>query len=564
VLGVVRRAEGPNGLIRDPVHAMHLPFMPRRVTDVLAIVALAAVYVLVARFGLAFDAVAGFATLVWPPTGISLAAVLLLGYRVCPGIFIGAAIANALIGASPAVALGIATGNTLEALAGAYLLRRFVPQFRTALESVTSVFGLIVFAALLSPVLSASFGVASLYLGDFITRSNLAETWRAWWLGDMVGALLAAPIILVWATRPRARFRQNWVELLALGIAVIAASVTTFFSGRTGVPTLRTPFHQMELLFAGLICAALLFGQRGAATAAFVISATALAGTTRGYGPFAHAELYQSLLSLQTFMALIAAIVLLLGATVAERRIAHEQTKKARNAARRANLEKFEFLAVMSHELRTPLNAIAGYSELLETGVYGPLSKKQTDVVGRIHESERRLLTVIDEVLGFARAEKGQVSVKTGRIQVADVFDAVEPLIGPELRSKHFVLTRDLPRSSLAVLADPVSLQQILMCLLSNASKYTEEGGTITLGAKQRGKKVYIRVSDTGAGIPEDQIENVFEPFFQTNHGTTRKSTGVGLGLTIARDLARRMKGDLTIASKVGSGTTASVVLPAA
>jgi signal transduction histidine kinase len=538
--------------------------MPRRVTDVLAIVGLAAVYVLVARLGLGFDAVAGFATLVWPPTGISLAAVLLLGYRVWPGVFIGAAIANTLTGASIAVALGIATGNTLETLAGVYLIRRFVPHFRKSLESVTSVVGLIGFGALLSTVLSATFGVASLYLGHTVTRSQLALTWRAWWLGDMVGALLVAPIVLVWATPPHARFRRKWVELLALGIAVIAVSVTTFFSGLPGVPTLSTPFHQIELLFAVLIWAALRFGQRGAATAALAISATALAGTTRGYGPFAHAELYQSLLSLQTFMALTVATVLLLGATVADHRIAHELAKKARDAAARANLAKSEFVAVMSHELRTPLNAIAGYSELLETGVYGPLSKKQTDIVGRIHESERHLLSLIDEVLGFAQAEKGQVTVKTGKVQVAEAFDAVEPVVAPELRRKHFVLTRDLLRPSLAVQADPESLQQILVCLLSNASKFTEAGGTITLGAKQRGEKVYIWVSDTGEGIPEDQIENVFEPFFQTNHGTTRKATGVGLGLTIARDLARRMHGDLTIASKLGNGTTASVVLPAA
>jgi signal transduction histidine kinase len=537
--------------------------MRGRVFDGVSIVGLAALYVVAARLGLAFDPLSGFATLVWPPTGISLAAVLLLGYRVWPGILIGAAAANLLAGAPTAVALGIGVGNTLEAIAGAYLLRR-IPRFTVSLERVSSVVGLVALAALLSTLISATIGVAALHAANVVQQSELGETWRAWWIGDMVGALLIAPLILVWSSEPRARFRQHWAERLALGVAVVVVSVTMFFSGVPGLPTLPTPFHQTDLVFAVLIWAALRFGQRGAVTAAFWVSATALAGTVRGYGPFAIAEPHYSLVSLQTFIALAATTVLLLGATIAERRIAHDAARKAQEEAARANLVKSEFLAVMSHELRTPLNAIAGYAELLETGVYGALSEKQADIVGRIHRNERDLLTLIDEILGFARAEKGQVPVKRENVQIAEAFDAVEPLIEPVLRRKRFVVKRDLPRPRLAVQADPEGLKQILVSLLSNASKYTDEGGMITLGAEREGRKVRIWVRDTGVGIPEDQLQRVFEPFFQPNHGTTRRSTGVGLGLTLARDLARRMQGDVTIASKVGRGTTASVVLPAA
>jgi signal transduction histidine kinase len=537
--------------------------MARPVSDVAVIGGLAALYVVVARLGLAFDAVGGFATLVWPPSGLSLAAVLVLGYRVWPGVFIGAMIANALAGAPIAVALGIGIGNTLEAVVGAHLLRR-VPRFSVTLESVTSVVALVVLAALGSTLISASIGVASLYAGNVIAGSQLPETWRAWWIGDMVGALLIAPVILVWSSVPRARFHQHWAEKVAFAVAVVVGGVLPFFRGLPGVPEVATPFHHTDLLFTVLIWSALRFGPRGASTAAFWLSAAAVVGTARGYGPFALADLNQSLFALQTFMALVAATVLLLGATIAERQIAHEQAKEARDEAAQANRAKSEFLAVMSHELRTPLNAIAGYGELLETGVYGPLTEKQADAVARIRRNERELLAQIDEVLGFARAEKGQVAVKAENVPVAAAFDAVEPLMQPELRRKRFVLKRDLARPRLAVQADPESLQRILVSLLSNASKYTDEGGEITLGAEPQGAKVRIWVRDTGAGIPEDQMHRVFEPFFQSNHGTTRRSTGVGLGLTITRDLARRMKGEVTIASKVGTGTTASVVLPAA
>src|SRR5688500_15329233 len=220
--------------------------MRTRGREVLTIFGLAAVYIVAARLGLAFDAVSGFATLVWPPTGIALAAVLVLGYRVWPGILLGAIIANLLTGAPLLVALGIGTGNTLEALAGAYLLRR-IPRFSATLENANSAAGVIVLAALVSTLISASIGVASLYFGGIVSSSQILQTWRAWWVGAMVGALLIAPLILVWASSPRARFDRQWPERLALGLSVVAVSVTTFFTGVPGLPTLPTPLHQLDL-----------------------------------------------------------------------------------------------------------------------------------------------------------------------------------------------------------------------------------------------------------------------------------------------------------------------------
>ena len=537
--------------------------MPKRAGDVALIVGLAVLYFGSARLGLAVNAVGGFATLVWLPTGIAIAALLILGIRVWPAILIGALIANLTVGAPLLVALGIGTGNTLEAVTATYLLRR-APGFTVTLESVRAAVALIILAAIFSTLISSSVGVTSLYLGGIIAEPQLRTAWRAWWIGDMVGALLVAPVILVWSTPPRARFDQHWVETLALSASVVGISTLGFFGGLLRVPTLATPFHHADMLLAVLGWAALRFGQRGTVTAATVVSGTAVAGTVLGYGPFALSDLTQSLFSLQTFMGLVAATFLLLGATISERRIAEDDARKAREEATRANLAKSEFLAVMSHELRTPLNAIAGYADLLTSGIYGLLSQKQSAAVTRIHESEKQLLAVLDEVFGFVRAERGEVTVQSERVQVSAAFDAVQPLVEPEFRRKQFVVKRDLSWPRVAVQADPKSLQQILITLLSNASKYTEEGGMITLGAKPEGPRVRIWISDTGVGIPQAEIKRVFEPFFQAERGPTRRYAGVGLGLTIARDLARRMAGEVTIASEVGAGTTASVVLPAA
>jgi signal transduction histidine kinase len=549
--------------INDKSFARGDAVVQKRVVDVALVVALAAIYVLAARLGLALDAVAGFATLVWAPTGISLAALLLFGYRLWPGIFIGATVANLLTGAPLAVALAIGVGNTAEALVGAYLLRR-VPRFNTALDSVRDSVAVIVLAGVLATMISATVGVLSLYTGGIVTSSQLIETWRAWWVGDMIGALLVAPIILVWSSAPRAHFRHRWPEVAALGAVVVIVGAFIFFSDTPRIATSSTPFLLPYILFPVLIWAALRFGQRGALTATLGASAIAVAGTVLGHGPFVRPVLHESLLALQIFMAIVTATFLLLGATIAERRRAHEEARRAEEEAARANRAKSEFLAGMSHELRTPLNAIAGYGELLSTGVYGELNEKQIDAVARIQRNEQHLLGLIDDILSFAKVETGKVTLNYETVPVEAAFDAVRTLIQPELAGKNFIVQRDPVPPGLAVRADPKRLQQILANLLSNASKYTDDGGTIALGAERNGATVRLWVRDTGIGISEEELKRVFEPFFQAERGSTRRFSGIGLGLTIARDLARKMSGDVTLESKVGDGTTASVILPAA
>jgi len=525
--------------------------------------ALAAVYALAVRLGLAFNPEAGFATPVWPPAGIALAVVLLLGNRLLPGVFLGACTAALLARAPLLVTLGIAVGGTCQVLAAATLLRR-VPTFSITLERVTSVVALIVGAAVACTTISATVGVGTLYVAGLVRPSQLPEAWRAWWVGGMVGILLFAPLILAWSTRPRARRELHWVEKAALVASLTVVSALTFFENLLHVPKLATPFHPADLLVVVLLWAAIRFGQRGATAAVLGVSVVAIVATVLKDGPFRQPVLTDSFLLLQTYMAIVAATCLMFGATIAERRIANQDARRAELAAETANRAKSQFLAVMSHELRTPLNAIQGFAELLHTGVYGPLNEKQTDAVQRIVQNEKSLLAMINEMLGFVDAERGPLAGASEDVLVADAFDGVERLIRQEVARKHLVVQRELAAPRLAVRADPTALQQVLVSLLSNATKYTGDGGTITLGADGDGEKVRMRVSDTGIGIRREEIERIFEPFFQADSGTTRQYSGVGLGLTIARNLVQNMSGEVTIASEVGHGTTATVVLPAA
>ena len=524
-----------------------------------ALILLAALYTGAARAGLLLDAIGGFATLVWAPTGLSIAALLLFGYRLWPAIFAGALAANLWTGASTFAALGIACGNTLEAVAATAVLRR-TPGFRLGLDRLEDVASFIVLAAVLCTTISATIGVSTLALAGTITTSQIPVTWRAWWLGDLVGALVVAPLVLVWSSeRPLALSWSSVSEGLVLLLIVVSISVYIF----SGASSDWRSLEQTYLVFPALIFAAVRFGQRGAVTAVFLTSIVAVWGTVSGHGPFARPVLSAGLFALQTFMAIATATFLVLGASVAEQRRTEDWLRRARELAEAANRAKAEFLAVMSHELRTPLNSISGYVDLLDMQVAGPVSETQRDYLSRIQSSHRHLLSLLEEVLGFARLETGRLVLSIQPVIVYDAIAALEGMLQLEMQKKRLTFDCRVPDAGLVALADPDKLRQILLNFVANGVKFTPDGGHIVVGAERENDTIRVWVSDTGIGIPPEQLENVFEPFFQVDRGPTRKFPGMGLGLAIARDLARAMNGEVWMESTPGVGSTAWLVLPA-
>ena len=523
-----------------------------------AILVLAAAYVLFGRLGLMLDAVGGFATLVWAPTGISIAALLLYGARLWPGVALGALVVNLWADAPFAVAAGIALGNTLEAVVATYGLRR-VPGFRTAIDRVRDAVAFIVIGAALSTIISATVGVSSLVAGGIIPRGMIGVTWAAWWVGDAIGALVVAPLLLTWASPAHApRFPYRTAELATLFVLLLFVAVIIFGGEGRGA---AYAFLQPYMLAPLLIWAALRFDTRITTSAVFLIGAVAVWGTAIGRGPFESQILLERLRALQAFMTLLAPTLLVLAAVAAQTRRAEADLRRARDEADAASAAKSRFLAVMSHELRTPLTGILGYAELMRGNIGGQLSAQHREYVERLVWSASYLVSLIEGILTFSRAEAGRdeprVEVTDIRTLVRETIAVVEPLA---LR-RGLDVRLDAPNGSIEIETDAGKVRQIVLNLLGNAVKFSADSH-IDVRVRSGADFVDVEVADHGVGIPPEDIGRIFEPFTQLDDASRGPHAGTGLGLSVSRTFARLLGGDISVDSTPGRGSTFRLHLP--
>jgi TolB-like protein/integral membrane sensor domain MASE1/class 3 adenylate cyclase/predicted Zn-dependent protease len=335
----------------------------RRFSGLPLIGILAVIYFIAGKLGLMLASLHASASPVWPPAGIALAALLLLGYRAWPAIFIGAFLVNVTTAGNVATSFAIATGNTLEALVGAWLVNRFAGG-TNVFDRLQGVFKFAL-AAGISAIISPVFGVTSLALAGFADWANYGAIWLTWWLGDATGDLVFTPLVLLWSVASKRRWNKTEAaEVGALLLLLVVLSAVVF----GGWPAVSARNYPIVLICGPIVIwTAFRFTQRETATGIFILSAIAVWGTLHGFGPFVGETENLSLLAVQWWTAALSITAMALSAGMAERRRVEEELQQQKVIVEAANGTKDHFLAMPSHEPRTPLTPVISALESLET-----------------------------------------------------------------------------------------------------------------------------------------------------------------------------------------------------
>jgi signal transduction histidine kinase len=547
--------------------------IPARWLQAGLILLLAAAYFAAAKVSLIVAIPPGYASAIWPPSGIALAVLLLGGTRLWPGVWIGSLAANLTVEGALLASFVIATGSALQAFAVATLVRQQlgVPRRFERVPEVLRFVGLAVGGAVIAPTV-ALLPLATIYP---MAAADLASNWWTWWQGDACGMLIFAPLILSWSAPGTVSWTPRRVLEALLFVALLLAVGNVVFTAGFGRTFVVMPF---------IIWAAFRFGQREVTAASAVVCAMALWYTLRGQtGPFAVVPLSESLLLLLVFVSTVVVTGLVLCAVLSQLRSAMEALRgrqvrteralsereaelvRAKVTAEKASEAKSQFLANMSHELRTPLNSLLILARLLADNVGGNLTQKQVQFAQTIHASGIDLLMLINDLLDLAKIESGAAAtmLNISAARVDDLRDELErgfrPLAQQRALEFAIVVEPGLPPS---VRTDATRLKQILKNLLANAFKFTQRGSVRLVMAPAALRSIAFSVVDTGIGIPADKHDIIFEAFRQADGTTSRQYGGTGLGLSISRELARLLGGELSVSSTPGQGSTFTLLLP--
>jgi signal transduction histidine kinase len=519
------------------------------------LLALAAVYFSAAKSSLMLAVVHRSATAVWPPTGIALAGLLIFGYRMWPAITLGAFIANITTTGSALTCLGIATGNTLEALAGAWLVNRFAGG-RSAFFAARDAFRFAGLAGLVAPAISATVGCVSLVLGGSSSWERFVPIWVTWWLGDMGGAVLVAPMLILWSV-PSLLTWTRALKLEAVGLfALLLAAGQAIFGwlNPVGPEPVVLKFMCMPLL----IWIAYRFDPRTGATGVFVLAVVAVAGTVRAALAAAPGQLNASLLMVQVYLAVSAVATLVLAAAVFERSRAEQAVQSASVALKDAMAELEAFSHAVSHDLRQPINAMLNYAVILEQDLGAKLDPESLRQLRRMRAGATSAGRLLDQLVKFVWAGHHDSAKKMLDMTALAREACAEVVVGTVDGGAVQFEVHDLPPA----FGNPQMLGRVLHNLLSNAVKYTrgrQHRRVLISGVVEAGEHVYS-VTDNGMGFDPRLGDAVFQPFLRPKVDPAFE--GTGLGLAIAARIVRRHGGRVGAESDGVSGARFWFALP--
>jgi len=520
-------------------------------------------YVIVGRLGLSLAFVHASATAVWPPTGFALAYLLFLGYGYWPSIFLGAFCVNYFISNSLGASLGIATGNTLEAVSAVYLLNHFI-KGRFIFEKPNYVVRYIIIAGFVSTAVSATIGVISLCIFNLASWDQFSKIWITWWTGDCGGALIVAPVLITSFRNISNWFPARGTEFLLL-IGCIFLNSLVVFSGLVFPPGMHYPLGFSCLPI--ILWAAFRFGPKETVLAVFILAVIAVVGTLKGYGPFSSVPLNESLVLLQGFLGTISIVGMMVSAAWAEQqrveamlRSSQTHLTSMQKEAAEASKLKDDFVANLSHELRTPLNAILGWAQMLQRTELDDAKKKEGLAV--IERNARVQARLISDLLDISRIISGKMRLDKKITDLSVVVNNSIQVVQAAAKAKNIRIETKLT-SGIFVFGDASRLQQIYWNILSNAVKFTPPEGVIKVNLSECQEGVKVEITDSGQGIMPEFLPHIFIRFHQADSSTTRRFGGLGLGLSIVQELVSMHDGVVSAFSDgEGKGATFTVVLP--
>jgi len=525
-----------------------------------SVVVLAAAYVITAKLGLLFATTNGNITMIWPASGIALAALIIFGVRLWPGVLIGAYIADYIATESFMASIGMCIGATGSAVFGYWLVNKFIGK-ENPLSSVISFYKFLIIAAL-STGIAAHVGVTSLAFTNIVEWSNYLSVSTTWWIGDTAGILIFTPFIIAWQKniQPPMHYIPNYLEISAFTILLILVSSLPFLST---LPTQTIGYPLAFVSFPFCIWAAYRYCMKQVSLTIIIIMFLAIYGTVTEQGPFYRENLSDSLFQLQTFMAIIVITTLSLASAIFERQKFEMQLIAEKKNAEELTKAKSQFMSNMSHELRTPLNAIIGFSHILKKNDTS-LNKQHDEFVGYISDAGNHLLHLVNDLLAIEQGDANKLHIESTQINlhepISESIHFIEPMAAKRNISIHY---DESSCQNLTVIADKVRLRQVLINLLSNAAKYNHDGGSISISCdKSDSSYTRVTIADSGEGIAEQDIEKIFEPFSRLKIEDSRIE-GSGIGLTVANRLVELMNGTITVNSQPEKGSTFTIELPA-
>lgn len=535
---------------------------------------LALLYYGCARLGLALQFEQTQASPVWPPSGLAISAMLLLGARAAPGVFVGAAAANladfyvkstanSLMGylfAHPEaglMSLFIGAGNAGEAVVVALLVVRTGLR-ETLFQTPRSVWRFII-ATTLGCLVSATVGVSTLALGGALPPTLYPTVWFTWWWGDASGALILTPLLYNAARPTDPPPRPGWEEGLTLTLLVLLAG--TCFLQWFALPFF---FRQAYFLLPVLLVCCFRYSSRLTNLAVVIVSGMAILGTIKGKGPFAITEANVSLLLLQGYVSVIAVTVQCLQASLMERTRALEgleesnrklqaQTQvleKTNRELERSNSDLYDFAYIASHDLKEPLRGIDHQVTFLLEDHGSTLPPAALARLHRLHTLAQRLENLVDTLLHYSRLGRAEQAI--ANVDLERTLHEVCATLGERLAGVELRQPRPLP----TLRCDSTCIAEVFQNLLANAAKYNDKAQRWVevgyLGDQGEGHHFYV--SDNGIGIPERHLERVFH-IFKRLHADNEYGGGNGAGLTIVKKIVERHDGRIWVESKEGQGS---------